>query len=129
MLREAPEQVTKKIRTMQTDPARVRRSDPGNPDVCNIFTLHKFFSSAERQAEVRVGCTTAGIGCIDCKKMLFEGLKADLERIAARAAELTATPEKVDEILAIGASRARAVARATMARVRERLGLTTPISP
>src|SRR4051812_19691675 len=128
-LRDADGAIWDKLRTAATDPARVRRTDPGNPDVCNIFTLHKFFSSAERQAEVRVGCTTAGIGCIDCKKMLFEGLKADLERIAARAAELTATPERVDEILAAGAARARAVARATMARVRERLGLTTPISP
>src|SRR3954449_4530525 len=108
-LREPEKAIWDKLRTAATDPARVRRTDPGNPDVCNIFTLHKFFSSAERQAEVRVGCTTAGIGCIDCKKMLLEGLKADLERIAARAAELSATPEKVDEILAAGAARARAV--------------------
>ena len=90
----------------------MRRTDPGDPDVCNIFTLHKFFSSAETQAAVRVGCTTAGIGCIDCKKMLLEGVKADLARIAARAEELRAQPGRVDEILAAGGGgRARSRAR------------------
>jgi tryptophanyl-tRNA synthetase len=123
-LREPEKAIWDKLRTAATDPARVRRTDPGNPDVCNIFTLHKFFSGAERQAEVRTGCTTAGIGCIDCKKLLLEGLKADLERIAARAEELRATPGRVDEILAAGAERARQVARATIARVRDRLGRT-----
>jgi len=125
-LREPDAAVWDKLRTAATDPARVRRSDPGNPDVCNIFTLHKFFSGAERQAEVRAGCTSAGIGCIDCKKLLFEGLKADLGRIQARAAELRANPGRVDEILAAGTERAQAVARATMERVRERLGLVPP---
>jgi tryptophanyl-tRNA synthetase len=125
-LREPGKAIWDKLRTAATDPARVRRTDPGNPDVCNIFTLHKFFSSAERQAEVRGGCTTAGIGCIDCKKMLFEGLQADLARIAARAEELRASPGRIDEILSAGADKARQVARATMARVRERLGLTPP---
>jgi len=122
-LREADAAVWEKLRTAATDPARVRRADPGNPDVCNIFTLHKFFSSPERIADVRVGCTSAGIGCIDCKKMLFEGLKQDLGRIQARVAELKAAPEQVDAVLAAGAARARVVARATMQRVRDRLGL------
>jgi tryptophanyl-tRNA synthetase len=112
-----------KLRTAATDPARVKRTDPGTPEKCNIFTLHKFFSSAERQAEVHTGCTTAGIGCIDCKKMLFEGVKGDLAEIRARAAELEADPARVDEILAAGATRARAVAAETMQRVRARLGL------
>ena len=124
-LREADPAVWEKLRTAATDPARVRRTDPGDPDVCNIFTLHRFFSSAERQAEVRVGCTTAGIGCIDCKKWLFEGLKSDLARIRARREELAARPEVIDEILAEGAARARLVARETMAKVRARLGLAT----
>jgi tryptophanyl-tRNA synthetase len=122
-LREADAAVWEKLRTAATDPARVRRTDPGNPDVCNIFTLHRFFSSAERQAEVRVGCTTAGIGCIDCKKWLFEGLTSDLARIRARREQLMARPEVIDEILAEGAARARLVARETMAKVRARLGL------
>jgi tryptophanyl-tRNA synthetase len=122
-LREADPAIWDKLRTAATDPARVRRTDPGNPDICNIFTLHKFFSSAERQGEVRAGCTSAAIGCIDCKKGLLEGVKADLGRIRARREELLARPEAIDEILLEGGKRARAVARATMARVNARLGL------
>jgi tryptophanyl-tRNA synthetase len=125
-LRESDEAAWGKLRTAATDPARVRRTDPGDPDKCNIFTLHKFFSSAERQTEVRAGCTTAGIGCIDCKKWLFEGIKADLDRIRARREELLATPQAVDTILAEGARRARVVAKDTMARVRQCLGIAGP---
>jgi tryptophanyl-tRNA synthetase len=125
-LREPEQAIWEKLRSAATDPARVRRSDPGNPDVCNIFTLHKFFSGSDRQAEVRVGCTTAAIGCIDCKKMLLEGLKADLARIQQRADALRADPARVDQILAAGSERAREVARVTMQRVRERLGLPAP---
>jgi tryptophanyl-tRNA synthetase len=125
-LRENDEAAWGKLRTAATDPARVRRTDPGDPEKCNIFTLHKFFSSAERQAEVRAGCTTAGIGCIDCKKWLFEGIKADLDRIRARREELLATPQAVDTILAEGARRARVVAKDTMARVRQCLGIAGP---
>jgi hypothetical protein len=79
----------------------------GDPDKCNVFTLHKFFSPEARQAEVRKGCTSAGIGCIECKKWLLEGVKADLDRIRARRDELLAKPEAIDEILADGACRAR----------------------
>ena len=125
-LREPDEVAWEKLRTAATDPARKRRADSGDPDKCNIFTLHKFFSSAERQAEARVGCTTAGIGCIDCKKWLFDGVKADLHRIRARRDELLATPQAVDTILADGARRARAVAAATMVRVRQCLGVAGP---
>jgi len=122
-LREPEPAIWEKLRTAATDPARVRRTDPGDPDVCNIFTLHKFFSPEPRQAEVRAGCTTAGIGCIDCKKWLFEGLKADLGRIRARRDELLAQPEKIDAILADGARRARVMARETIAKVHARLGI------
>jgi len=122
-LRDPEAVIWEKLRTAATDPARVRRVDPGNPDVCNIFTLHKFFSTPERQAEVRVGCTTAGIGCIDCKKWLLEGVKADFARIAQRREALLARPERIDEILTEGARRARVVARETIARVYARLGL------
>jgi tryptophanyl-tRNA synthetase len=125
-LRDDDDVAWSKLRTAATDPARVRRTDPGDPDKCNIFTLHKFFSSPERQAEVRVGCTTAGIGCIDCKKWLFEGIKADLHRIRSRREELLATPQAVDTLLAEGARRARAVAAETMARVRQCLGIVGP---
>lgn len=122
-LREDDAAVWNKLRTAATDPARVRRTDAGDPDKCNVFTLHKFFSTEGRQAEVRQGCTTAGIGCIECKKWLLEGLKTDLDRIRARRDELLAKPETVDEILADGARRARAVAAQTMALVRDRLGI------
>ncbi len=112
-----------KLRTAATDPARVKRTDPGTPEKCNIFTLHKFFSDTERQAAVHAGCTSAGIGCIDCKKMLFEGVRADLGQIRVRAEALRADPARVDDILARGAAAARKVAGETMARVRARLGL------
>jgi tryptophanyl-tRNA synthetase len=122
-LREDDEAVWNKLRTAATDPARVRRTDAGDPDKCNVFSLHKFFSSEARQAEVRAGCTSAGIGCIECKKWLLEGIKTDLERIRARRAELLAKPEAIDEILADGARRARVVAAQTVALVRDRLGI------
>ncbi len=123
-LAETDEAIWEKLRTAATDPARVKRSDPGTPEKCNIYTLHKFFSDEKRQQEVHVGCTTAGIGCIDCKKMLFEGIKADLGRIRARADALRADPARVDAILARGAVEARKVAVETMTRVRGRLGLS-----
>ena len=125
-LNESEAEIWNKLRGAATNPARVKRSDPGTPEKCNIYTLHKFFSDAERQAAVHTGCTSAGIGCIDCKKMLFEGVKDDLGRIRARAEALRANPARVDAILARGAAEARKVAASTMARVRERLGLYTP---
>jgi tryptophanyl-tRNA synthetase len=128
-LREPESAVWDKLRTATTDPARVRRSDPGDPARCNIFTLHKFFSSEPRQEEVRSGCTTAGIGCIDCKRWLFDDLKVDLARIDQRRQELQAQPETIDRLLAAGAKRARQVARASMARVYERLGIAQGHTP
>jgi tryptophanyl-tRNA synthetase len=125
-LSEADDAVWEKLRTAATDPARVRRTDPGNPLVCNIYTLHRFFSDEPRQEAVRVGCTTAGIGCIECKRWLFEGVKRDLHAIRERAASYRQDPGSVDRLLADGAARARAVARRTMDRVRARLGLVAP---
>jgi tryptophanyl-tRNA synthetase len=122
-LAETDAAIWDKLRTAATDPARVKRTDPGTPEKCNIYTLHKFFSSAQRQAEVHTGCTTAGIGCMDCKKWLLEGVKSELGQIRARAEALRADPARVDAILARGAAAARQVAVATMKRVRERLGL------
>ena len=122
-LREADDAIWAKLRVAATDPARVRRTDPGDPEKCNIYTLHRFFSDDQRKADVRQGCTTAGIGCIDCKKWLFEGLKADLDRIRARRTELLADPGLIDRVLADGAARARTVARETLNRVRDRMGL------
>ena len=128
-LGEPDKAVWDKLRTAATDPKRVKRTDPGDPNVCNIYTLHKFFSDEPRQAAVREGCTTAGIGCIDCKKWLFEGVSRDLAAIRARGAELRNDPARVDQILADGAARARATAQQTMTRVRERLGLGRAASP
>jgi tryptophanyl-tRNA synthetase len=122
-LAESDAAIWDKLRTAATDPARVKRTDPGTPEKCNVYTLHKFFSDAARQAEVHTGCTTAGIGCIDCKKLLLEGVKADLGRIRARGEALRADPARVDAILAQGATRARAVAVETMKKVRAKLGL------
>jgi tryptophanyl-tRNA synthetase len=122
-LNETDPAIWDKLRTAATDPARAKRTDPGTPEKCNIYTLHKFFSDEQRLKDVHAGCTTAGIGCIDCKKMLFEGVKADLARIRARGDELRADPARVDAILARGAAAARKVAVETMARVRARLGI------
>src|SRR4051812_46608452 len=122
-LAEPEKAIWDKLRGAATDPARVKRTDPGTPEKCNIYTLHKFFSDDAKQAVVHAGCTTAGIGCIDCKKMLFEGLKTELAQIRERADALRADPARVDAILARGAADARKVAGETMKRVRERLGL------
>jgi tryptophanyl-tRNA synthetase len=122
-LREADDAIWAKLRVAATDPARVRRTDPGDPDKCNVFTLHRSFSGATTQGEMRAGCTSAGIGCIDCKKVLLGGMKVDLDRIRRRRDDLLADPGRIDTLLAEGAARARLVARETMGRVRARLGL------
>jgi tryptophanyl-tRNA synthetase len=115
--------IRKKLSTAATDPARVRRKDPGNPDNCNVGTLHTFFSDAKRLEWVREGCTTAGIGCLECKSALADNVIAHLEPIRARKAELKANPGRVEEILREGGRRARAVAQETMREIRERCGL------
>jgi len=111
------------IRTAVTDPARVRRDDPGNPDVCNVFSLHRHFTSEEERAEIDTLCRTAGIGCVDCKKRLAANMAAELAPIQERAAELGANPERVREILDEGARRARSIASVTVAEVYDRMGL------
>lgn len=122
-LLEEPDEIWRKLRPAVTDPARVRREDPGNPDVCNIYSLHKAFSPAATVEHVAAQCRSAGWGCIDCKKVLFESMNAELVPIRSRAAELVANPERVDQALARGAEHAHQIARATMAEVRERMGL------
>ena len=122
-LLEPPSSIWDKLRPAVTDPARVRRTDPGNPDVCNIFQLHKAFSPTATVVNVDMQCRSAGWGCIDCKKVLAESIEAELVPIRTRAAELAATPERVLQALGDGAARAHRVAQATMAEVRERMGL------
>ncbi len=123
-LLETPDQMWDKLRPAITDPARQRKSDPGEPDRCKtIYELHKAFSPAESVTEVAENCRGAKWGCIDCKKVLHANMVAELTPIRERAAELSAAPRRVDELLADGAGRARAVARRTMATVKQRMGL------
>jgi len=122
-LLESDEEIWAKLRPAMTDPARVRKTDPGNPDVCNIFQLHKAFSDAETQATVVQQCTTAGWGCMDCKKVLHGNMVAELTPIRRRAEVLDAEPQRVLDALADGARVARATAQATISEVRGRMGL------
>src|SRR5262245_16409329 len=122
-LAEGEKPLRKKLARAATDPARVERTDPGDPDKCNVNTLHTFFSSEADLAWVREGCTTAGIGCVDCKTRLADNIARHFASYWERRAELIAKPETVTEVLAAGAEKARAVARKTMSEVREKLGL------
>ena len=122
-LREPLDQVAQKLRTMPTDPARVRRTDPGEPTRCPVWGLHQVYSDATMQNWVQTGCRTAGIGCLDCKKPLIEAITAELAPIQARARAFTEDRTRVDTILAEGAERAREQARATLTEVRQAMGL------
>jgi tryptophanyl-tRNA synthetase len=123
MLREDPASITKKVRTMQTDPARVHRSDPGTPEKCPVWSLHKIYSDTERQAWVQKGCTTAGIGCLECKQPVIEAIIAEQEPIKERAQKYLDDPSLVRAIVADGCERARKLAEETMRDVREVMGL------
>jgi tryptophanyl-tRNA synthetase len=115
--------VWEKLRPAVTDPKRVRRTDPGTPEVCNIFHLHKAFNPPETVQHVATMCSTAGWGCIDCKRVLLDGMTRELSPIHERARELRAHPERVRDVLAAGAERCRALARETMAYVKDKMGL------
>ena len=122
-LREAPDSVNKKIKTMTTDPARVRRTDPGDPDKCPVFKLHEVYSDDERRQWVREGCTSAGIGCIDCKKPLIEAVLAEQQPMRERARQYEENPDLVKSIIAEGCEKARSVAKSTLEEVRTAMGL------
>jgi len=122
-LLESPELVWEKLRPAVTDPARVRRTDPGTPEICNIYHLHKAFSPPATVEHVAVQCRTAGWGCLDCKKVLHESMEKELAPIRARAKELAANPKKVTDPLIAGAEHAGTVARQTMSEVRKKMGL------
>lgn len=122
-LTETPEEIWAKLRPAITDPARVKKSDPGNPDNCKaIYELHKHFSPPETLTEVEQKCRSAGWGCLDCKRVLADNMNTALAPIRERAAELKARPGDVTALLADGAARARAIARETMREVRDRMG-------
>jgi tryptophanyl-tRNA synthetase len=122
-LADGEKTMRKRLAKAATDPARVERTDPGDPDKCNVHTLHTFFSSEADLAWVRDGCTTAGIGCVDCKTRLADNIAAHFAPYWEKRAELAARPDTVRDVLAAGAEKARAVAQKTMSEVREKLGL------
>lgn len=122
-LAATPEETTARVMQMVTDPARIRRSDPGNPDVCNVFSMHKIFSTPDEIAMIDVECRRAGIGCVDCKKIFARNLNAHLAPFRSHRAELAADPNYVDDVLADGARRASEIAVQTMTEVREAIGL------
>jgi tryptophanyl-tRNA synthetase len=122
-LREAPEEIWAKLRPAVTDPARVRRTDPGTPEICNIYHLHKAFNPPETVENVATQCRTAGWGCLDCKRVLFEGMERTLAPIRERALEIAADPRRVEEPLAQGAEKARGLARETLRDVKHLMGL------
>ncbi len=122
-LREDPDSVAKKLKTMQTDPARVRRTDPGDPEKCPVWHLHKIYSDADTQAWVQQGCRTAGIGCLDCKKRLADRVVAEIAVIRERAQEFEQNRDLVRGIIAEGCERARDVARQTLEEVHQAMGM------
>jgi tryptophanyl-tRNA synthetase len=123
-LLETREQIWDKLRPAVTDPARVRKTDPGTPEICNVFSMHRAFSDVKTQETVATNCRSAAWGCIDCKKVLAESMETVLVPIRARAAEIGAQPSLVTDVLDDGAARARTIAHETMRQVYERMGLT-----
>jgi tryptophanyl-tRNA synthetase len=122
-MREEPAEVAKKVRTMQTDPARVRRTDPGNPEKCPVWDLHKVYSDDATRDWVWKGCTTAGIGCLECKQPVIDAIVREQQPIAERAQRYLDDPQLVRNIVADGCERARKLAEETMRDVREAMGL------
>ncbi|HEY1900201.1 MAG TPA: tryptophan--tRNA ligase [Steroidobacteraceae bacterium] len=118
-LREDPDVVAQKLRTMQTDPARVRRTDPGDPEKCPVWDLHKIYSDASTRQWVNEGCRSAGIGCLDCKQPVIEKIVEEIRGMRKRAQEFEDQPELVRSIVTEGADKARAAARETLDEVRQ----------
>ncbi len=118
-LADSPKVLTQKIKTMVTDPARQRRTDPGDPDVCPVFDFHRVYSTEEQRQELTQGCRTAGIGCIDCKGVLIDNMVEALAPLHERRAHYVAHADDAMQVLEMGSQRAREVARETMEQVRE----------
>jgi tryptophanyl-tRNA synthetase len=122
-LRESPDSAATKIRTMPTDPARVRRTDPGNPERCPVWQYHQIYSSADTRAEISAGCQSAGIGCIDCKQHIMQAVSEELDTLQQRAQPYRDDPKKIRQILEEGAETAQRQASQTMEEVRQAIGL------
>jgi len=118
-----PEETRKRVMLMVTDPQRIKRTDPGNPDVCNVFSMHKVFTPQAEVERINIECRRAGIGCVDCKKIYAENLNKALVPFRAKRAEIAAQPDLVPSVLADGARRARAIAEKTMEEVRAAIQL------
>jgi len=123
-LRESPKQVEKKIKTMPTDPARIRRTDAGDPEKCPVWQLHQVYSSDDLKKEIIEGCTTAGIGCVDCKRHIIDSILVELKPIQQRAKDYQEDLASVENIINEGCEEARDVARDTMEEVRKVMGIT-----
>ena len=122
-LRESVEDVQKKIKTMPTDPARVRRTDPGDPNKCPVWQLHQVYSKDDVQDWVRKGCSSAGIGCIECKQPIIDAITKELKPMQERAIHYVENPDLVKSVVAEGCEKAGKLARETMREVREAMGL------
>jgi len=118
----SPKEILKRVMTAVTDPARRYRSDPGHPEICGIFSLHKFFTP-KRVDEIASDCRSAKIGCVDCKKLLAGNIASNLEPFREKRAALAAKPNYVTEVLADGAARAEVIARETMGEVKQKMKL------
>ena len=123
-LRDEPDEIEQKMRTMPTDPARVRRSDPGDPEKCPVWPFHQVYSDDDTRRWVQEGCRTAGIGCIECKKKVIDAVIAELEPIRKRAADYSSDPTLVKNIIGEGCERAQDAAEETLTDVRQAMGLT-----
>jgi len=123
-LRESPASVEDKIRTMSTDPARIRRKDPGDPDKCQVWEFHQIYSDEDLQNWITEGCKTAGIGCLECKQPVIDAILKEQSPIRERAREYDEDPETVRDIISEGCEAARDVARETLDEVRQAMGLS-----
>jgi tryptophanyl-tRNA synthetase len=122
-LASTPEETTKRVREMVTDPARMKKTDPGNPDICNVFTMHKIFSPQEEVDMINSECRKAGIGCVDCKLRFANNLNKHLEPFRAKRNEVASQESYIKDVLNDGGKRARAIAQETMREVREAIQL------
>jgi tryptophanyl-tRNA synthetase len=120
---DSPEIINKKLATAMTDPARKKRTDPGTPEKCNIYSLHQYFSSSAELQKIADGCCNAGIGCLECKKILANNIIKELAPIQTRRKELAKDPEKIKKILIEGAQRARTIAQKNMTEIKTKTGL------
>ncbi|MGQ9617379.1 MAG: tryptophan--tRNA ligase [Candidatus Aminicenantia bacterium] len=123
LLKDSEEEVERKILPMVTDTKRKRRTDPGEPEDCPVYDYHKVFSQEEERAEIEKGCRSAGIGCIDCKKILLKNLKIFMDPIRERRGKILKTPDLIEEILRNGAKKARNIAASTMEEVYRKIGI------